>query len=252
VIVFIALRPASLAIGKGEGHPVPRSKLEKGWRSGVSVRAVLFDFDFTLGDSADAIVQCSRAAFVDMGLEPALAAAIRRTIGLTLQESFHVLTSDSDPDRGEEYRRRYVAHADSAMTAMTSLYPHSASVLANVRTRGLGTAIVSTKYRYRIKAILESAGLADAVDVIIGGEDVEHAKPHPAGLHRALAGLGVDSGAALYVGDHPVDGHAARQAGVRFVRVLSGENLGDESWEGIDAVATIADIGGLPDTLDRL
>ena len=40
----------------------------------MSVRAVLFDFDFTLGDSADAIVHCSRAAFADMGLTPADAA----------------------------------------------------------------------------------------------------------------------------------------------------------------------------------
>ena len=218
----------------------------------MSVRAVLFDFDFTLGDSADAIVHCSRAAFADMGLEPALPAAIRRTIGLTLQESFRVLTSDGDQAQAEEYRTRYVAHADRVMAGMTSLYPHSASVLAQVRTRGLGTAIVSTKYRYRIQSILDSAGLADAVDVIVGGDDVEHAKPHPAGLQRALARLGVDSGAALYVGDHPVDGHAARRAGVRFVRVLSGENLGDENWEGVDPVATIADIGALPDTLDRL
>ena len=65
----------------------------------MSVRAVLFDFDFTLGDSADAIVHCSRAAFADMGLEPAEPAAIRRTIGLTLQESFRVLTGEPGPER---------------------------------------------------------------------------------------------------------------------------------------------------------
>ena len=38
--------------------------------SRVRVRAVLFDFDFTLGDSADAIVHCARAAFADMGSSP--------------------------------------------------------------------------------------------------------------------------------------------------------------------------------------
>ena len=100
----------------------------------MTVQAVLFDFDFTLGDSADAIVHCSRAAFVDMGLEPAPPASIRRTIGLTLQESFRVLVGGAEAppyahggeaplyDReaaAEEYTRRYVAHADRVMTAMT-------------------------------------------------------------------------------------------------------------------------------------
>ena len=218
----------------------------------MTVRAVLFDFDFTLGDSADAIVHCSRAAFGDMGLDPAAPAAIRRTIGLTLQASFRVLTGEPSAERAEDYRRCYVAHADQVMTAMTSVYPPAAAVLATVRSRGLATAIVSTKYRYRIESILASAGLTGAVDVIVGGEDVAQHKPHPEGLQRALAGLGVASHAAVYVGDHPVDGHAARDADVRYVRVLSGEHFDDEQWTGIAPVATIPDIGSLPATLDVL
>ena len=90
--------------------------LRSGTRRAVIVRAVLFDFDFTLGDSAEAIVHCSRAAFADMGLEPAAPPAIRRTIGLTLQESFRVLIGGAEAlagvvasppaeDAAEEYRR---------------------------------------------------------------------------------------------------------------------------------------------------
>jgi len=216
------------------------------------VRAVIFDFDFTLGDSADAIVHCSRAAFGEMALRPAAPAAIRRTIGLTLQESFRVLTGETGPARAEEYRRRYVAHADEVMTGMTTVYPPAAAVLAAIRSRGLASAIVSTKYRYRIESILASAGLTGAVDLIVGGEDVARHKPHPEGLQRALAGLGVEGPAAVYVGDHPVDGHAARDAGVRYIRVLSGEHFGAEHWTGIEPMATIPDIGGLLGALNLL
>ena len=222
----------------------------------MSVRAVLFDFDFTLGDSADAIVHCSRAAFADMGLTPADPRAIRRTIGLTLQDSFRVLTGGAEAppndDAAEEYTRCYVAHADRVMTGMTTVYEPAAAVLAMMRSRGVGTAIVSTKYRYRIESILAHVGLTGAVDVIVGGEDVTRHKPDPEGLQRALAGLGLDSAQALYVGDHPVDGHAAARAGVRFVRVLTGEDFGDEPWADIHPLATIADVGALPAVLDRL
>jgi phosphoglycolate phosphatase len=231
----------------------------------VIIRAVLFDFDFTLGDSAAAIVHCSRAAFTDMGLAPAEPAAIRRTIGLTLQESFRVLIGGGSgaakaaphdgpapsDDAAEEYTRCYVAHADRVMTAMTTVYSPAAGVLAAMRARGVSTAIVSTKYRYRIESILDHCGLAGAVDVIVGGEDVSRHKPDPEGLERALAGLGVGGGDALYVGDHPVDGQAAAAAGVRFVRVLTGEDHGDDDWAGIQPLATIADVGALPPVLDR-
>ncbi|HET9270180.1 MAG TPA: HAD-IA family hydrolase [Vicinamibacterales bacterium] len=224
----------------------------------MSVRAVLFDFDFTLGDSADAIVHCSRAAFADMGLPPAEPAAIRRTIGLTLQESFRVLVGEAEAPpyyletAAEEYTRRYVAHADVVMTAMTTVYPPAVSVLATMRARGVSTAIVSTKYRYRIQSILDHAGLSGAVDVIVGGEDVTRHKPDPEGLQRALDGLGIEGAHALYVGDHPVDGHAAARAGVRFVRVLTGEDFGDGPWAGIEPLATVTDVGALPAVLDRL
>ena len=218
----------------------------------MSVRAVLFDFDFTLGDSADAIVHCSRAAFADMGLTPAEPRAIRRTIGLTLQDSFRALTGDQGPEPAEEYTRRYVAHADRVMTAMTTVYEPTAAVLATMRARGVGTAIVSTKYRYRIESILEHVGLAGAVDVIVGGEDVTRHKPDPEGLQRALAGLRLENAEALYVGDHPVDGYAAARAGVRFVRVLTGEDFGDDAWADISPLVTIPDVSALPAVVDRL
>jgi phosphoglycolate phosphatase len=187
-----------------------------------------------------------------MGLALAEPVAIRRTIGLTLQESFRVLTGETDPEPADEYTRRYVAHADRVMTAMTTVYEPAAAVLATMRTRGIRTAIVSTKYRYRIESILEHTGMAGAVDVIVGGEDVTRHKPDPEGLQRALGDLGVDGVDALYVGDHPVDGHAAVRAGVSFVRVLTGEDFGDEPWAGILPLATVADVGELPAVIDRL
>lgn len=71
-------------------------------------------------------------------------------------------------------------------------------------------------------------------------------------VHKAAAALGVPEASAVYVGDHPVDGHAARRAGMRFVRVLTGEDQGPDAWAGIEAAATIDGIGDLPGVLDRI
>jgi hypothetical protein len=58
-------------------------------------------------------------------------------IGLTLQESFRVLTGEPGLGPADEYTRRYVAHADRVMTGMTTVYEPAAAVLATMRTRGV-------------------------------------------------------------------------------------------------------------------
>jgi len=132
----------------------------------------------------------------------------------------------------------------------TTLYPESAHVLGALRERGVGTAIVSTKFRYRIQAILAAADMREAVDVIVGGEDVTRHKPHPEPLWRALSQLGIAPASALYVGDHPVDGEAAKNAGIGFVRVMTGAVHDEVAWSTTDIYATIETIGGLLDVID--
>ena len=56
-----------------------------------------------------------------------------------------------------------------------------------LREQGLAVAIVSSKFRYRIEAILALNELQSLVDVLIGGEDVQRHKPDPEAL-RADAG----------------------------------------------------------------
>ena len=213
-------------------------------------RAVLFDFDFTLADSSAAVAECVRFALHRLGLGTVEVDAVRRTVGLSLSDSFGALTGHNDPALVETFSKLFIERADEIMVSSTSLYPRSAYVLGALRERGIGTAIVSTKFRYRIQAILAAADLHDAVDVIVGGEDVAQHKPHPEPLRQAVAQLGVDPTTSLYVGDHPIDGVAAKNAGIRFVHVMTGADHGELAWAAIDRYATIENIAGvlnLPD-----
>jgi phosphoglycolate phosphatase-like HAD superfamily hydrolase len=60
----------------------------------------------------------------------------------------------------------------------------------------------------------------------------------------------VDASGSLYVGDHPVDAQAAGSAGVRFVRVMTGADHGNDAWASVRPCATIATVGGLLDLHD--
>jgi phosphoglycolate phosphatase len=185
-------------------------------------RALLFDFDLTLADSTRAIVECMTHAFNGMSLACPTADAIARTIGIPLTKAFATLSGDDSPLAAQAFVKRYLQHADQVMAELTTLLPHAAATARALKTRDIRTAIVSTKFRYRIVEILARRDLSDAFDVVIGGEDVREHKPHPEGLQRALAQLRIEPHDAWYVGDHPVDAQAAAGAQLNFVAVLTG------------------------------
>lgn len=219
----------------------------------MSVRAVIFDFDLTLADSSAAIIECTRYALDQLDAAGPTPAQIGAVIGLPLPDMFRLLTGETVAARADAFARHFVARADEIMVPGTHIYPEVPPLLAALREQGLAVAIVSSKFRYRIDAILERNGLQSMVDVLIGGEDVQRHKPDPEGLVQALARLGLPAAAAIYVGDHAVDAQAAERAGVPFVGALSGMTSFD-AWAraGKQAVAThIGELLGIVQQLQR-
>ncbi len=211
-----------------------------------SVRAVLFDFDFTLADSSAGAIECVRHAFRGLGLAEPGPEQILETVGLSLGDGFEALAGTRDASAHAAYRQLFVERADQVMAALTEVYAGVPEVLEALRAERLALGVVSTKFRYRIEHILGAAGLGDAFDVIVGGEDTERHKPHPEALHLACTRLGVP--AAVYVGDHPVDAQAAAAAGMRFVAALTGTN-GAEAFAGTPVLATVSALADLPHVL---
>ncbi|RKF49448.1 HAD family hydrolase [Paraburkholderia fungorum] len=192
------------------------------------VKAIMFDFDLTLADSSNGIVECTRYALRTMGVPQVESERIHAVIGLPLQGMFQILTGIAETERADEFARLFVERADEVMVSSTRIYRQVPDLFERLRAQGIHVAIVSSKFRYRIEAILDAARLRPLVDVIVGGEDVTRHKPHPDALVLALTHLRVPAASAIYVGDHPVDADAARAAGVSFVGVLSGTMSGEE------------------------
>ena len=203
-----------------------------------AARAVLFDFDFTLADSSEGVVVCMNHALGRLGLPPAPADAIRRTIGLDLHTALRILAGDEWRSREGEFFDHYVSKADEVMLAHTSFLPGAARVLRALRDSGLRTGVVTTKVRHRVEDALERDGLRALVDVVVGFDDVARPKPAPDGLLRAAGSLGIAIGDCVYVGDSEVDAMAAQGAGMAFVAVLSG-TTGDDVFARYPARAVL-------------
>ena len=191
-------------------------------------QAIIFDFDYTLGDSTMGIVESVNYALDRLGYKTENIDNIKKTIGLSLKETFKALTGSMDDSYATDFAAYFKEKADMVMVENTCLYEHTLSLLSKLRDAGIKTAIVTTKFHYRIDAILSRFNANHLIDIIVGGEDVSHAKPDPEGLCLAIHKLEVSPANVLYVGDSMVDAKTALNAGVDFAAVLTGTTTGEE------------------------
>lgn len=188
----------------------------------------LFDFDYTLVDSSKGILTCFRNVLTKHGYTDVTDDQIKQTIGRTLEESFSILTSITEKDQLELFRKEYTKEADIYMTSNTVFFIETKSVLNALKDAGAIIGIISTKYRYRIKELLDQHLPENFFNIIIGGEDVSTAKPSPEGILLAMKHLNVSKEEILYIGDSIVDAKAAEAANVDFAGVLHGVTTAEE------------------------
>jgi len=186
------------------------------------IKAVVFDFDYTLGDSTKGIALSINYALEQLGHAASDVESIRKTIGLPLKKAYVILTGNTDPERAERFTQYFKEKADHVMTDNTVLYDGVLETLERLRADGCKTAIVTTKFRYRIEAILKKYDAEALFDAIVGSENVKVEKPDPEGLLWTIDHLGLEKEDVLYVGDSLVDAGTAKNAGVRFAAVLTG------------------------------
>mgnify|MGYP000892953313 CR=1 FL=1 len=192
------------------------------------MRAVIFDFDYTLADATRGIVDCFRHAQESIGFPPPAEEDIIRTVGYPLEVMHEMLTGDTDPARARTVREAFLEMAADYMTANTRILPDTADVLAFLKRKGLSLGVVTSKRHARIEEFFRREGLYDLLTLIVGADDVTREKPDPEGLLSAMEAMGVTSAEAVYVGDSLVDAETARRAGCPFIAVTTGGASAEE------------------------
>lgn len=195
-------------------------------RSLIAPTAVIFDFDLTLADSRPGFVLSHRHAAARLGLPEPTLDAIGRSIGTPIEKIIPAWYPELSGDKVAQYIYVYRRRADEVMADRTEALPGAREVIDHLREAGLQLAIVSQKLRHLVQAVLDREGMK--LDVVLGGQDVPDFKPHPGGIQLAMQRLGVEADDSIYVGDTTIDAEAAKNAGVRFVGVLTGVTTREE------------------------
>jgi len=208
------------------------------------VQAIIFDFDYTLADSSEGVIECINFALDRLGLPLAADDEIRKTIGLSLPDALVMLVGKEYVRYTDAFTRLFIERADEVMTDMTELFDSVPETVAALQKLGIRLGIVTLKYRYRIESVLRREQLTDAFEVIIGFEDVSEQKPNPTGLLTAIEKLECVRQNCFYVGDSLTDAKTAQRANIDFIAVLSGVTP-RASFEDYDVYTVLKDVSGL-------
>lgn len=213
-------------------------------------KAVLFDFDGTLADTAPDLGAALNRLRSEYGL-PALPIEALRPYASSgarglLRGGFDLLPEDS---RYERMRDAFLDHYDAIVCVGTRLFPGIAELLAEIERQGICWGIVTNKSTRFTPRIVAALGLKGRVACVVCGDTTPHIKPHPAPLLHAARELRLDPGECCYVGDDLRDVQAARAAGMRAVAVEYGysgsDNGGPHAWNADAVIAQPEDLIGI-------
>lgn len=199
------------------------------------IRLILFDFDGTLVDSQRAIVEAMGTAFAEIGLKRPAAPAVRRIVGLGLEQAVQVLMDDHGRmgrEAGlveaiaERYRQAHLT-IRSRPDHLEPLFPGVREVLAGLDHPERFMGIATGKSLAGLFDSLERHGLKHHFATLQTG-DRNRSKPDPEMVQRAMDWVGVEPIETVMVGDTTYDMEMAGNAGVEALGVSWGYHQADE------------------------
>ncbi len=209
------------------------------------MKYIIFDFDGTIGDSQALIVKTLQDTMRKRGLEVKSDVECAATIGLRLDEAFVQLFEMSAEEGmacAETYR---VIFEENKQHLIVQPFPHVLETIHTLHRQGYQLAIASSRGSDSLFGYVKQMGIEDCISSIIAGDLVEHVKPAPDMVFKALEEMNGMVEEALVVGDMTYDVDMAHNAGAKACAVTYGNATREELKNAeyiIDDFAELLDI----------
>lgn len=215
------------------------------------IRALLFDLDGTLLDSAPDLVASLNwvrrsEGLADLELTQMKRHASKGAIGL-----LRAGMPAADDAALEAWRQRFLAHYSENCYRNSALFEGVPELLAYLGQAGIPWGVVTNKIEALTRPILEAAGLASSAACVVCGDTLSQSKPHPAPVELACRSVGVDPAEAVMVGDDVRDIQAGRSAGTQVAAVFYGYGSEELDGEVVRGCIAVHRPGDLVDAIEQ-
>lgn len=202
------------------------------------VKAVLFDLDGTLIDSAPDLGAAADKMRVDRGIPSLPLDTYRHMAGAGARGMLGIAFGMTPESEGfAEMREEFFRNYEKCMTERTYAFEGVAQLIHSLQSAPLAWGVVTNKSMRFTDPLTQQMPLFASAAAVVSGDTTPHAKPHPAPLLEAARRMQIAPENCIYVGDDERDIQAGRAAGMKTVAACYGY-LGakaDTSHWGADA-----------------
>lgn len=207
----------------------------------MKLKAILFDLDGTLVDSAQSIGDVLNQMRKERNLGYLEIQKYREWVSLGANDlvanSLEILVSDVDPFL-QDFRIRYARKK----IENTDIFPHVKETLNQIKSLGIIMGICSNKPVHLCQKVLSDLNLDGFFSCVVGGGSTTSSKPSREPIDLALSMLGQFHQDALLVGDSTVDQKASQNSGLPFVFFSGGYNDGVDLSEVAATISSMNDL----------
>ena len=210
-------------------------------------KAVLFDNDGTVLNTDRLVFNAWSALGRELRPEGIDLDDVKKHFGRTLLEAAVLLAEeygikDYDLDKLD---KTYWAYQDAHHEEIDGIYPGIKELMSALKERGILTAVVTSGHNGGCDIELGEFGIRQYIDVIIGSEDIDRAKPDPDPALKACQKLGVKPEETIFIGDSRHDMNCGKTAGCTTVLVgwstfrdkgLKGNEIPDYIFDDVTEV----------------
>lgn len=189
----------------------------------MRLRAVLFDMDGTLLDSAPDFIAICQAMRAERGLPVIADKLIRDQVSGGARAMVAAnFSMDIDAEGFEALRLEFLERYESHCAVLTRPFDGIPALLDEIEQAKLLWGVATNKPVRFAEPIMQQLGLTQRSAVLVCPDHVNRSKPDPEMILLACAKMGVEPSATLFVGDDERDIEAGRAAGCKTAAVTYG------------------------------